>query len=225
MRRFLFLLLFGASGVAILVALGSWQLRRLNWKQDLLAGIETRIAADPVALPAAPNPERDRYLKVTVAGTIEPGELRVLVSAENLGPGYRIVAPFVTDTGRRILLDRGFARDRDKNATRRTGAATITGNLDWPREVDRFVPDPDIAANIWFARDVPAMAKALDSEPILLVADAASRTDPGITPLPVATTNVANSHLQYAITWFALALIWAAMTALFLWRKPAKTEA
>lgn len=220
MRRILFLLIFGFAGTGTLLALGLWQTQRLAWKQNVIAEIEAMIGADPVALPAAPDPKSDKYLPVIVTGTIEPGELHVLVSLKGVGAGYRIIAPFLTRDGRRILLDRGFTKASNKSADRSIGAATITGNLHWPQEVDKYTPEPD--AGTWFARDVPAMAAALDTLPILLIS--VSKTDENIRPMPVDTRRIPNDHLQYAITWFSLALIWATMTAYFMWRTRASAQ-
>lgn len=222
MRGILFLLIFGLTGCAILVGLGTWQVQRLAWKQGILNDIDSRIAADPVALPAAPEPGTDTYLPVAVAGTIEPGELHVLVSLKRVGPGYRIIAPFATEDGRRILLDRGFVRSAEKDAGRVPGPVSVTGNLHWPQDRTSSTPPNDEAGNTWFARDVAVMADALGTEPVLLIAR--SPTGPEIRPLPLNTADIPNDHLQYAITWFSLALIWAAMTAFFLWRSRARPE-
>lgn len=219
MNRIGFLLIFGATGAGILLALGIWQLQRLDWKQGLLSDIEARIAAAPVALPERPDPEADRYLPVAVRGSIEPGEIHVLVSQKRVGAGYRVIAPLALENGRRVLLDRGFIRTSEKDVERALGAAEISGNLHWPRETDGFTPEPDLNGNIWFARDVPAMAETLDTEPVLVVARTA--TDAGVTPLPVDTAGIPNDHLQYAITWFSLAAIWIVMTGFFL-RRPAR---
>lgn len=222
MARVVFLVFFGLTGCGVLVWLGTWQVQRLSWKQNVLAEIDSRISAEPIDLPVAPNPSADKYLPIEIAGTVSDDELHVLVSVKHVGPGYRVIAPFQTEDGRRILLDRGFVPTEDKNAARLTGPMTVTGNLHWPDEIDSYTPEPDIAGNTWFARDVPRMATALGTEPVLLIARSA--TDPDITPLPVDTVGVPNDHLQYAITWFSLALIWAAMTAYFLWRTRAKPE-
>ncbi|MEX0316676.1 MAG: SURF1 family protein [Ruegeria sp.] len=221
MRRILFLLIFGLAGLAVLLSLGTWQVRRLAWKEALLAEIDTRIDGDSLALPAAPDANTDRYLPVTMSGEMLPGEIHVLVSVKHVGPGYRIIAPFRTD-GRTILVDRGFVRTEAKTSPRTVGAMQIAGNIHWPDEIDGYTPDPDLGGNIWFARDVPALAEALETEPVLLIAR--NRTDPDITPLPVDTAGIPNDHLNYAVTWFGLALVWAAMTAYFLWRSRAKAE-
>ena len=221
MHRFLFLLIFGLAGLGVLLSLGFWQVQRLAWKQSVLTEIETRITADSVTLPDRVTVEQDKYLPVTVTGEMEPREIHVLVSVKQVGAGYRIIQPFST-AGRTILVDRGFVPATAKQTERQSGPMQVTGNLHWPDEVDGYTPEPDIDDNIWFARDVPTLAAELGAEPVLLIAR--SQTDPGITPLPVDTAGIPNDHLQYAITWFGLALVWAAMTGYFLWRSRAPSE-
>jgi surfeit locus 1 family protein len=124
------------------------------------------------------------------------------------------------------MVDRGFVPEARKSEPRRLGAATVTGSLLWPNETDGFTPAPDLAKNFWFARDAALMAENLSAEPFLLVAETGDGDWPA--PLPV-TVNIPNDHLQYAITWFSLALIWVVMTGLLLWREmrrvtPARSE-
>ena len=215
-RRMVGPLLFGVLGVAVLLALGIWQVQRLAWKTAILAEIDARLAAAPVAIPAHPNPVTDRYLRVRTEGRIEPGEVHVYTSAPPRGVGYRVIAPLALADGRRILLDRGFVPIGEKDAARRQGPIVAEGNLVWPQETDSFTNAPDREKNIWFARDVPLMAEALGTEPVMLAV--AASDDPGAPmPMPV-TVNVPNDHLQYAITWFALAAVWAMMTGYLLWR-------
>ncbi|SFI90013.1 SURF1 family protein [Albimonas pacifica] len=221
--RLVFALVIGLGGVAILCALGTWQVQRLAWKEGLIAELEGRLAAAPEALPEAPTEARDEYLRVAVTGDYRPGEIHVLTSRKPWGPGFRIVAPFETEAGRRILVDRGFVPETEKGAARTLPEGVeVTGALLWPQEVDGFTPDPDREANMWFARDLPAMAQALDAEPILVVAEA----DPAAAPdaLPAAwplTVNLTNDHLEYAITWFGLAAVWAGMSIAFGMRRRA----
>ncbi len=209
-------LVIGIGGVAILIWLGVWQVQRLAWKTDLLAKIEAKLEASPVGVPPRPAPGTDQYLRVRAAGSIEKGELDVYTSAPSRGVGYRIIVPLQLQDGRRILLDRGFVPIGEKDDARHLGPITVEGSLVWPQETDRFTSEPDRAKNIWFARDVQMMAAALDTWPVLLVTAASDDPDAPMA-LPV-TINIPNNHLQYAITWFGLALAWAMMTVYQLWR-------
>lgn len=225
-RSFIFAILFGLTGIAVLVWLGTWQVQRLAWKEGVLADIETRIAAAPVTLPDAPDPEEQRYLPVEVTGAFGGGALRVLVSRKRVGAGHLIISPFETEGGRRILVDRGFLKLDAALSAAPEGPVTVTGNLHWPDDRNSSTPPNDIAGNIWFARDIAQMAMTLGTEPILLVTRQMSQPDGAVTPLPVDTGHIPNDHLQYAITWFSLAAIWAVMTGYFLWRqrRPSKGE-
>jgi surfeit locus 1 family protein len=216
MRRLILPLLFGAVGVAILLSLGFWQIQRLTWKEAALAAIDARIGAVPVALPANPGQAADQYLPVIASGTLTGENLDVLVSRKDIGAGFRVIAVLETEDGRRVLVDRGFLPEVSRGLPREVTALTVTGNLLWPQEVDGFTPAPDTKTGIWFARDLPAMAAALASETVLIAA--ISDTGDGIEPLPVDSSAIANNHLNYAITWFSLAIAWAGMTGLLLWR-------
>jgi surfeit locus 1 family protein len=215
-RRMIVPLLFGLIGAAILIGLGTWQLQRLAWKEGILAQIEARLGDPPVALPLSPDPVADRYLPVEVSGRLTQDALYVLTSDREAGPGYRVVEAMLTDDGRRIMIDRGFLPEDKRGAPPQGGSLTVTGTLHWPDETDSFTPPPDPVRAIWFARDVPAMAAALGTEPVLVVAR--SDTGDGIAPIPVDTLGIPNNHLQYAITWFCLSVVWLGMTVLLLWR-------
>lgn len=218
--RYLFPLILGLAGVAVLLNLGIWQMHRLAWKRDMLAHIEARIVAPPGAVPLSPDPDRDRYAPVEARGRIGPGELHVLDSIKDVGPGWRIIAPFSFD-GRTVLLDRGFVRDGRQDADHPGGEVTVVGNLSWPDDRQSSTPANNVAENRWFARDVGQMAEVLGTEPVLIVAR--SDTGGGVTAVPVGIEGIPNDHLQYAITWFSLAVVWAGMTVLLLWRISRRT--
>jgi surfeit locus 1 family protein len=215
MRTFLFLIVVGLAGLGTLVSLGVWQLQRLEWKEGMIAQAERQMEADPMALPATPDPQTDRYLPVTITGSFTGEEAPVLTSDRISGPGFLIVGAFQTDDGRRILVDRGYVSEADRNLPRPPRQMQITGNLNWPDDMTSATPPPDRKTGIWFGRDVAAMAQALGTEPVLVVAR--SDTGDGVTPVP-ASASFRNDHLQYAITWFLLAAVWAGMTGAYLWR-------
>jgi surfeit locus 1 family protein len=218
MRRFAIPVLIGILGVAALMSLGFWQVQRLTWKEAILDEITTRIAAEPVPVPDHPDPERDQYLPVTASGEITDEEVHVLVSTREIGAAFRIIALFRTDDGRRLLLDRGVVPEARKDEARAPVKATVTGNLLWPRETDMFTPDPDRETNLWFARDAEALSRELAAEPFLIVVRETSETEPPVTPHPVDSVGIPNDHLEYAITWFGLAAVWAGMTVLWMMR-------
>ncbi len=227
MRSALFLIIVGLGGAAILIGLGTWQVQRLAWKQGVIADIEARIVAEPVALPDDLDPENDAYLPIKTQGFIGPEHLRVLVSQKQEGAGYRIISPLWFgnngDPEGAIMVDRGFIPADVRGIVLYQGGTLkeVIGNLQWPQETDSFTPEPDEAKNIWYARDVERMAKALGTRPVLLVAREIYLPHGKITPMPVDTSRIPNNHLQYAITWFSLAFIWLAMSLYFVRRRRA----
>lgn len=217
MGRIVLTLMFGLLGCGILVSLGTWQVQRLGWKEAVLAEISARIADEPVPLPAAADPQRDQYLAVTATGTLRGDTIRVLVSQKGQGAGYRLITPL--DLGsRQVLLDRGILPVAAPLPPLPEGRVTVTGNLLWPDEVDGFTPDPDLDDGLWFARDLPAMAAELNADPLLIVLRDRGFDDGAAQPVPVGISGIPNDHLGYAITWFSLALVWAGMTAILVWR-------
>ena len=206
----------------ILVSLGNWQVQRLAWKQEILAEIDGRIAAAPIEIPKAVSEENDRFLSVRGEGRILDEELHVLASSKQTGAIYRVISPFEMSDGRRIMVDRGWIKPDQKDTPRVAMFAEIEGNLHWPQEIDSYTPENDVAGNIWFARDVPQMAEALNAAPILVVLSKTSETDPAVTPMPVTSAGIPNDHLNYAVTWYGLALVWLVMTLYYLRRMRAK---
>lgn len=211
-RRLIFPLLLGLLGCGILLSLSVWQLQRLGWKQDILADLAQRLAADPVPLP--PEGQGERFTPVAFEGVLDGAPVRVLVSRKQIGPGYRIILPVETD-GRRVLVDLGFLREGEPLPELR-GPVRVVGNLDTPAEIDSYTPANDLAKNLWFSRDVSALAAHFGTEPTFVAARA--QVVPGIEAMPLTPEGIPNSHLQYAVTWALLAAVWAGMTALLIWR-------
>lgn len=219
MLRYVFPLFLGLGGCAILLALGFWQLDRRAWKEAMLARITAQIGGVPGPLPAAGgDPAALKYMPVELAGATTGPEILVLSGQKGIGAGFQVIAAFETGDGRRILLDRGFLPEAGRRAPRPAVPLIVTGNLHWPAESDSYTPAPDLNAGLWFARDVPAMAAHLGTEPMLVVAARVAGDLQGISPQPVAITGIPNDHLNYAITWFSLAAVWSGMTAFLLWR-------
>ncbi|MEL6375819.1 MAG: SURF1 family protein [Pseudomonadota bacterium] len=223
MMRILAPLLFGLAGVALLMWLGVWQMQRLAWKEGVLSEIEAKIGGEPISLPLVPQENLHKYRSVELNGKFGEGALRVLVSRKRIGAGYRLISPFATD-GRVILVDRGFIRLQTPVQPAPPGLVLLRGNLHWPDDRNSSTPQNDVAGNTWFARDLKQMADLLGAEPVLVVVREMSQPDETVTPLPVDTSGIPNDHLQYAITWFSLAVVWVIMTGYYIFRSrnPAK---
>ena len=225
MLRILAPLSFGIAGIAVLLWLGTWQLERLQWKQASLADIDARIAAAPLPVPTTPDPVKDRYQPVALQGQFAGQTLRVLVSQKQIGAGYRLITALDTEIGP-VLVDRGFVPVAAPMPALPVGQVQVAGNLHWPDDRNSATPENDVAGNTWFARDVAQMAAQLQTRPLLVVARQISPAEAGVTPLPVDSSAIPNDHLNYAITWYSLAVVWAAMTLYFLWRnRRPKTKA
>ena len=219
MKKYIFPAVLGIVGCAILINLGLWQLRRLAWKEAMLAEISAQINDAPVALPMLPeDPASLKYLPVLAPGATTGEEILMLTGRQGQGAGYEVISAFETGDGRRILVDRGFLREVDRYAERPAVPLVVRGNLHWPEERDSYTPEPDLKAGVWYARDVPMMAAHLNTEPILLVAAAIEGDLQKVDPNPITITGIKNDHKGYAITWFLLAIVWAGMTLLFTWR-------
>jgi surfeit locus 1 family protein len=211
LRKILFPLVLGLAGCGVLISLGLWQVDRLAWKEDILAGINSRLAAAPAELTQDVSEAADEYTRVTLVGTPTGEELHVLVSGTEAGTGYRVISKVDTAFGA-ILVDQGLLAIDNKAAAPLIAEMQIDGTLIWPDDQNAQTPDPDLGANIWFARNVVTMSAALNTMPLMVVTTSTTPADPRLTALPVNTATIKNDHFEYAITWFLLALVWAIMS-------------
>jgi surfeit locus 1 family protein len=218
--------------LSILVGLGTWQVERRAWKQDLIARILRQSRAEPVAPPAAGDwdPARDEFRHVRLEGRfLNDRETLVhgLAPGETPGralQGYYVITPLVREAGGTVLVNRGFVPTELKaQGSRRDGLidgpATVTGILRASEPRGMFVPEPDPARGEWFNRDVPGIGRGLDRlAPYMVEADAV----PGQTTWPRGgqlRVDLPNNHLQYAFTWFGLAACLVGVFCAFAWRR------
>lgn len=214
---------FAVACMAILIGLGVWQLDRKVWKENLIATVTARIARAPQDLPPRSNWPRlvqaaDEYRRVAFPAEFLEGQEALVYSAGSAfrpdvkGPGYWLFAPAQLAGGSTVMVNRGFVPlDRKDPATRADGAphgsVDIVGIMRWPETRGLFMPADD-KGNVWFLRDPQAMAAAhkwASAAPFYI--DQESPAPPGGVPLPgKLAVELPDNHLQYAITWFGLAL-------------------
>jgi surfeit locus 1 family protein len=226
--------LFALAALVILIALGSWQLHRKAWKESLIDTLEQRLSAAAVAAPPRERwdeldaPEHE-FRRVKFLGAFLPGEQALVYAAVSAlrsdvsGPGYWVFAPARTAAGAVIVVNRGFLPEgRQDVATRATdqdsGAIELIGVMRWPEQRAWFAPQDSPAQNLWFVRDHLAIAGAKGwGEVAPFFIELESPQPPGGLPRPgVLRVNLRNEHLQYAITWYGLALVFAVMFILWL---------
>ena len=212
-----------AAGFAVLASLCAWQVARALERERNVELASARLILAPVPLPTRILPEEQELTPVQVVGRfIHAEERHVLTSQPALGPGVRVITPFETAGGRRILVDRGFVpeslRDRhDRPAGTAGDRVAVEGVLSWPRERGFFVPEPDPISGLWFARDVAALAADTGAEELLVIA---RHSAPGGFPRADAPlgSERRNFHVEYAATWAALAVAWLLIGGM-LWRR------
>lgn len=216
MRRYAFPILMGLVGVAVLINLGFWQLRRMEEKRLYIAEIEARIGNAPIPLPEHPEEGPYKFQAVFAEGTFTGEFLEVLAGQKGAGPGVLIIEAFALPDGRRIMVQRGFIEDDARSVPRKVTAEKVEGHLHWPQDTGASTPPPDERTGLWFARDVAAMAAKLKTEATLIVAS--EPTGDGIAPTPLDSHGISDNHWAYAVQWFLLAATWAGMTVFLLWR-------
>ena len=195
----------------MLVSLGVWQLERRDWKENLIATLNVRIAAPPQALPSSPDQGADEFTRVRVRGTFVAGQSALVYTAGSAlrpdisGPGYWVMSPLRTADGKTVVVNRGFVAAANV-APAPAGEVELTGALRWPDESAMFTPPDEPQNNVWYRRDPAAIAAAKkwgEVAPFFVEQDA-----PQVINAPRAgrlVVKLRNNHLQYAITWFGLA--------------------
>ncbi len=226
-RSWLGLLIPALLVFAVLIALGTWQIERKAWKEGLIAALTERLSAPPAALPPPAtwprlDPARDEYRRVTFTATFDQGQEALIYAAASAfrpdvsGPGYWIFTPARLPDGGTVIVNRGFVPQAHKDAASRAAGQTvdavdIVGVMRWPDARHWFSPADDPQHNLWITRDPPAIAaaKGLGSAAVApFYVEQELPVPPGGLPQPgKLVVRLRNEHLQYAVTWYGLALV------------------
>ncbi|ENN89070.1 Cytochrome oxidase complex biogenesis factor transmembrane protein [Rhizobium freirei PRF 81] len=221
------------AALVILLGLGTWQVERLQWKEGLLADIAARKDAPAVALSAieamAASGGDIEYRVITTRGRYLNNKERHFLATYGDEPGFYIYTPLQLDDGRYLFVNRGFVPSAAKEPEMRkqgelTGEQSLTG-LVRARLTSRpdGMPDNDLVKNFFFWRDLDAMASSvgLPKDKVLpFFIDADKTPNPAGLPVGgVTIIDLPNNHLQYAVTWYGLAVALVAIVAISWWRK------
>ena len=224
----------------VLIGLGNWQWQRKAWKEDLIAKIEARRTVEPVSYPKAlseyvKNGDVE-YLHVRVTGTFDYGQERHLYAPTPQSQGWHVYTLMKPDGGLPpVFVNRGWVPDTLKDPSKRAagqvaGPVTVTGLIRLPEHKGWFTPDNDYAGNRWFSRDLDAMQygpagppsplqftteKKQAYAPFSIDADAVPENPGGWPKGGTTVIHLPNSHLQYVVTWYGLALALICVFAVF----------
>jgi surfeit locus 1 family protein len=212
------------------LSLGVWQMERRAWKRDILDRIATNQAAAPMTLEELlkGDPLRFEYGRVRVSGSfVLVWDFYLAARSLKSKGGMQVVTPLRTDDGIIVLFDRGWIPSEKKDPAKRAegqlpGRVDLVGIVRRSQIKRQFAPDNDPARNFWFHVDVPVMRRIAGGRPdpvldsFFLEADATP--NPGGVPIGGQTRlDIPNDHLQYAITWFLIALAGAGVYLAYHW--------
>ena len=222
-------------GVAILCGLGVWQVQRKAWKEGLIATLNDKLSRPPVDLPPRTSwqdlkEQGNEYRRVTFPAEFIPGQEALVYTAGSSfrpdvkGPGYWVFAPARLAGGSVVIIDRGFVPLERKDAATHAaqpGLIDLVGIMRWPETSGSFTPAADLKSNVWYARDLKAIAAAKQwSSHAPFYIEQELPVPPGGWPKPgKLVVNLPDNHLQYALTWFGLALALAGVYVVWLVRR------
>ncbi|MEA2930537.1 MAG: surfeit locus 1 family protein, partial [Hyphomicrobiales bacterium] len=171
-RRVILPAVVAVGALGILIALGTWQLERKSWKEELIATLNSRLAAPPTNLPARERWQRldaakDEFTRVEFPATFVPGE-EAFVYASGSGlrpdikePGYWVFSPARLSGGSVVVVNRGFVPEGRQDAKTRPdgepdGVVDIVGVMRWTEPRGSFTPNDEPSKSLRFARDPAA---------------------------------------------------------------------
>lgn len=211
----------GAVLCAALFALGVWQMQRLAWKTDLIERVEARVNADPVPVPgpadwAGLDPSDIEYRRVRLSGHYLP-EQALTQAVTELDGGFWVMTPLALDSGGTVLVNRGFIPVAMPAPAPPSGQVEVAGLMRLTEPGGGFLRTNDPAGDRWYSRDVAAIAaaKAVPGPVAPFFVDA-SGPDQGFPRGGLTVISFRNSHLSYALTWFALTAMVGFAVALLL---------
>jgi len=189
--------------ILVFIALGTWQIIRLGWKNDLILEIENSLKNPPVELTQS---NKVNYLKIKTSGSVDFEKQIYLYNLNDSGtPGFEVLNPISID-GENYLLNRGWIpfEKKDTPEINIIDQTNIIGTIKIQGRKNIFKPDNDLKENYWFSlnrEDILKFTGKKFSKYIIYL--------DGNYQLPrpkIITTNISNNHKKYAITWFSLAI-------------------
>ena len=190
--------------ITLFCSLGTWQLYRLQWKQDLISQISEGLKSNPIQY--SKNIKKN-YQKVTLIGEYDFKNQIYLYSLNSKGqPGFDVVTPFQTTSKENVLVNRGWIKKELKNDPKIDySTKNITGMLRKANQKNIFTPDNEISKNIWFSINLEDLRKITDKKFNKFIVYLEDKNIKMPEPKKI-TVDVPNNHLKYAITWYSISI-------------------
>jgi surfeit locus 1 family protein len=219
-------LLFIILAFFALLSLGFWQISRLKEKELFISSMQYNLSNPPVDLKTLSA--NALYARIKVKGHFLADKNIHLYGRKSMSKekdGYYLITPFQTSNDKIILVTRGWFAQKHKNSINDiVDHSTEISGVTLPSEKNRlFVPGNDIANNIWFTLDLQQASQVLglNLENFYLIMD--SNSDNPSQFLKILSTerllHIRNDHLEYAVTWFALAIALAVISIVYYFRQ------
>ena len=189
--------------ILVFISLGSWQIVRLNWKNNLILEIENSLKNPPVELTQS---NKENYLKIKTSGSIDFDKQIYLYNLNDKGtPGFEVINPILIDN-KNYLINRGWIPFEKKGSKEINffDENNIVGTLKLQGKKNIFKPNNDIEKNYWFSLNRDDILKFTGkefSEYLIYLGGNYELPKP-----KKITANISNNHKKYAITWFSLAI-------------------
>lgn len=214
-RPALWMTVAAIPALAILVWLGSWQVMRMHWKNDLISSFTTRAHAEAIQPPQGDKAADLQFQRISISGVwMHHAEIQLTGRTFEGTAGYHVITPMKLDDGRVLLLNRGwvsqdYRKPEKRPSTLAAGQQQFEAIIRLPATKGYFVPENDLEDDHWFTLNIQEIAAHRNLSGVIMAytADVLRPEGPYVLPIGAAVTiDIPNNHWNYALTWYGLAL-------------------
>jgi len=184
--------------------LGTWQVFRLNLKNNLISTLENNLKKNSIIFNEGIDKE---YTKVL----LKKKDLKSKIFLYHLNKGeigFKVIVPYQVNSSLVVLVDKGWIRKDKIDLIKNTllNEDVIEGYTKKIREKNLFTPNNNIKEDFLYSVQTDSLKKSLNKNIYPLLIIQTSKTNKDIVPNDYVI-RLPNNHLQYAITWYGLALV------------------
>ncbi|MGE0735331.1 MAG: SURF1 family protein [Alphaproteobacteria bacterium] len=220
--------LITVPAVVLCLVLGTWQVQRMGWKEAVIAARTQRAAAPIADIGDIANPDAFEYRRVRAKGVFLHDKERYLAARSLRGnTGYHVLTPLRLDDGGHVLVNRGWVPMAKKDPASRAqgqidGPVEVIGHLRHSQKPGWLAPENKPSTGMWLWVDLAALGRDMGLPAIkpFFLEQAATDVPGGLPINGQARLELPNDHLQYALTWYAFAVIGTVIYLLYHRRRP-----